>query len=111
MSSIDWSKAELITVRMEEYRFVPDHLTLRRGTPYRLRFVNAGKEIHEFTAPDFFKAAVLRNPDVLAPYGNEVLVQPGEEKDAFLLVEDAGLFTPTCADHDWAGMKATVMVE
>lgn len=67
-NELDWSRAETLTIRMEEYRFIPDHLTLRKGIPYRHCFVNAGKEIYEFTAPDFFQAAVLRNPEALAPY-------------------------------------------
>lgn len=44
-------------------------------------------------------------------YGNEVVVHPQEEKNAFVFLENTGLFAPTCADHDWAGMKATIIVE
>lgn len=109
--NLDWSKAETITIRMEEYRFVPDHLTLRRGIPYRLHLTNDGKEMHEFTAPEFFKAILVKNPIVLAPYGNQIVLQPHEDKDLFFVVQGLGIFAPTCADHDWAGMKATIIVE
>jgi uncharacterized cupredoxin-like copper-binding protein len=53
VSSIDWSKAQTVELRMIEYQFIPDQLTLRHGQPYRLHLVNAGKEGHDFTAPEF----------------------------------------------------------
>jgi hypothetical protein len=43
-----------------------------------------GKELHKFTAPTFFAAAKLDNPQVLNREHTEVVVQPGESKDVFL---------------------------
>lgn len=111
IADLDWSKAETITVRMEEYRFIPDHLTLRRGIPYRLHLVNVGNEMHELTAPDLFRSLLLKNPEIIAPYGNQVVLQPHEETDVLFVAQQSGLFSPTCADHDWAGMKATIIVD
>jgi hypothetical protein len=51
---IDWSSAQRVEIRMIEYEFLPNQLRLRRGLPYQLHLVNAGKEGHDFTAPDFF---------------------------------------------------------
>lgn len=109
--NLDWSKAETITMRMEEFRFVPDHLRLHKGTPYRLHLVNAGEEMHEFTAPDFFRSVLLRDRTVLGPYGNQVVLQPHDEANVFFVAQQSGIFAPTCADHDWAGMKATIIVD
>lgn len=67
--------------------------------------------MHEFTAPEFFKAILVKNPAVLAPYGNEIVLQPREDKELLFVVQGPGIFAPTCADHDWAGMKATIIVE
>src|SRR5580704_16897929 len=50
----DWSNARRVEIRMIEYEIVPSELRLRRGLPYRLHLVNAGKEGHDFTAADFF---------------------------------------------------------
>ena len=55
-AAVDWAKAELFTVTMTEYRFTPSDLKFRRGVPYRLHLQNDGKETHEFSAPEFFKA-------------------------------------------------------
>lgn len=60
-SAIDWSKAQTVEIRMIEYQFIPDRLTLRHGQPYRLHLVNAGKEGHDFTAPDFFQSAIVEH--------------------------------------------------
>src|SRR5471032_3336141 len=70
---IAWSDAQLVTVVMAEYRFTPDHLGFRQGVRYRLRLENAGAELHEFTAPAFFKAIDLANPEILAAAGQAVV--------------------------------------
>lgn len=55
------SLAESLTVVMLDNRFEPDHLVLHTGQAYELRLENHGKELHEFTAPAFLKAATIRD--------------------------------------------------
>jgi plastocyanin len=107
----DWSRAERVDVRMLEYEFVPDQLRFRTGIPYQLHLVNAGKEGHDFTAPDFFNAVEVRNPDVLGAGKSSIYVKSGETADIYFMADSPGLFAPRCADHDWAGMKATIIVD
>jgi plastocyanin len=38
-------------------------------------------------------------------------VKPGETADIYFIADKTGLFAPRCADHDWAGMKATIIVD
>ena len=57
----DWSKAKKVTVVTVEYAFKPASLSFHQGVAYRLRVDNQGKETHEFTAPDFFKAIDIRD--------------------------------------------------
>ena len=52
---VDWSSAQRVEMRMIEYEFLPNQFRFRRGLPYQLHLVNAGKEGHDFTAPDFFQ--------------------------------------------------------
>ena len=52
----DWTKAESVVVTMVNYEFIPDRLSFRRGVAYRLHLENRGSEIHDFSAPEFFKA-------------------------------------------------------
>jgi len=62
-AGVDWSKAQLVTMTTIEYAFEPNHLILSRDIAYRLHVENHGRELHELTAPDFFKAVELRNPE------------------------------------------------
>src|SRR5215470_4861907 len=73
-----------IDVAMADYRFSPDHLSLEHGVHYRLHLENRGKETHEFTAPVFFAAAKLDNPQALNREHSEAVLQPGESKDIFV---------------------------
>jgi uncharacterized cupredoxin-like copper-binding protein len=109
--SVDWSKARPMTVVMVDDRFQPDHLTFEHSLPYRLHLDNRGKDLHEFTAPEFFAAALVRNPGQLANGGREVVVQPGESADVFLEPLKPGTYHLTCADHDWDGMVGDITIK
>ncbi len=107
----DWAAAKQVDVTMTEYRFVPDHLTLQRGTVYRLHLINPGKELHEFTAAAFFATATLREPRMLVNGGQEISVPAGGSADVDFVANRAGVFGLTCADHDWAGMVGEIVVK
>jgi uncharacterized cupredoxin-like copper-binding protein len=107
----DVERAQLVTIGLVDDQFVPDKLTFRAGVPYRLRLENRGKEMHEFTAPEFFKTLDVKSPQVLEQAGNEVLVQPGNAKELVFVPRKAGRYALTCADHDWDGMVGEITVE
>lgn len=109
--AVDWSKAQLMTVIAVEYEFKPNNLAFHRGTPYRLRLENRGAEMHELTAPEFFHASLIKNPEVLVRDGTDLVVQPNESKDVLLVPKQSGQFRLFCADHDWAGMTGGITVE
>ena len=96
---------------MIEYEIVPSEFRLLRDLPYRLHLVNAGKEGHDFTAPDFFAAVEIHNAGALNESGSSVFLQPGQETDIYFIARSPGLFAPRCADHDWAGMTATIVID
>jgi plastocyanin len=75
-----------------------------------LHLENHGKETHEFTAPVFFAAAKLDNPQALNREHTEVVVQPGESKDVFLTPGAPGSYDLRCGDHDWDGMVGGIAV-
>jgi uncharacterized cupredoxin-like copper-binding protein len=100
-----------VDVVMNEYHFIPDHLTFQHGRVYRLHLVNQGKELHEFTAPAFFAASTVRDPRVLINGGKELSVPPGGSVDVDFVPNRAGQYELTCADHDWAGMVGTMIVK
>ena len=100
-----------VTVIMKEYAFVPSRLMFRHGVEYRLHLQNTGKELHEFTAPQFLKAAHIESPGVLNNSGDEVDVPPGEAKDLVFIAPRPGRYRLWCADHDWAGMTGSITVK
>jgi len=109
--AVDWSQAQTVTMSETEYRFTPKKLTFRRGVAYRLHLENHGRELHEFTAPDFIKSAEIGNPEALNADRTEVLLHPGETKDLLFVAKTAGRFRFICADHDWAGMTGKITVK
>ena len=102
---------QLITVQLVDDQFKPDQLTFRAGVPYRLRLENRGKEMHEFTAPEFLKTVEVANRDVLEQAGNEVLVQPGTAKELRFVARKRGRYPLICADHEWDNMVGEITVE
>jgi uncharacterized cupredoxin-like copper-binding protein len=111
MAATDWSTAETVTVVASEYGFTPNRLTFRAGMPYRLHLENRGKELHEFTAPAFLQSAELRNRDGVNAERTQILIQPGEQKDVYLVPKGTGRYPLICTDHDWAGMTGEIVVE
>jgi uncharacterized cupredoxin-like copper-binding protein len=106
-----WAHAEALTVVMVDNRFEPDHLTFDAGQAYELRLENHGKDMHEFTAPGFLKAATIRDTQKLANGGTDVVVQPGTSVDIFLIAPAKGHYDLRCADHDWDGMVGSITVD
>jgi uncharacterized cupredoxin-like copper-binding protein len=109
-SAADWSRARKVRVVTVEYAFKPANLTFQQGVAYRLRVDNKGKETHEFTAPDFFKAVELRDAKPLNADHTEIVVQPGEHKDLYFVPKQPGSYKLICSDHDWAGMVGGITV-
>ncbi len=106
----DWSKAQKITVATVEYAFQPASLTFHQGVAYRLHLDNKGKETHEFTAPDFFKAIDMRDAKALNADHTEIVLQPGQKKDLYFVAKQTGSYKLVCSDHDWAGMVGDITI-
>jgi uncharacterized cupredoxin-like copper-binding protein len=98
-------------VIMVDNSFQPDHITFHAGQPYELRLENHGKDLHEFTAPAFLKAATIRDRKLLANGGTDIVVQPGKSVRVLLIAPPKGHYDLTCADHDWDGMVGNITVD
>lgn len=111
MPPASWSHPEPLTVVMVDNRFEPDHIVFVAGHVYALTLVNHGKDMHEFTAPEFLKSATVRDPRLLANGGTDIVVQPGQSVRVLLTPRQKGTFDLTCADHDWDGMTGSIAVK
>jgi uncharacterized cupredoxin-like copper-binding protein len=107
----DWSQAQPLTITTGEYEFSPKRLVFKRGVVYRLHIDNRGQEMHEFTAPEFFKAAEIRDASVLNADKTEIEIPPGKAKDLEFVAPRPGKYPLRCSDHDWAGMIGEITVE
>jgi uncharacterized cupredoxin-like copper-binding protein len=105
-----WAGAEVVSVTMVDDRFEPAQVSFHSGRPTELRLANRGKDLHEFTAPEFFRAATLRNRRPLSNAGAEVVVQPGKSVSVWLIPGKPGRYALICADHDWDGMIGSITV-
>jgi uncharacterized cupredoxin-like copper-binding protein len=110
-SRVNWASAKRVEIQMIEYKFVPDQLRFHRGLPYQLHLFNAGKEGHDFTAPDFFASVDLKDTDALNERKASIYLDPGQIADIYFIATEVELFAPRCPDHDWAGMKATIVID
>jgi uncharacterized cupredoxin-like copper-binding protein len=110
-AAVSWSHAEPLTVVMVDNRFEPDHIMFHAGQTYELRLENHGKDMHEFTAPAFLKAATVQDKRVLANGGTDVVVPPGKSVRVLLIAPAKGHYDLSCADHDWDGMVGTIEVD
>jgi uncharacterized cupredoxin-like copper-binding protein len=106
-----WAHPQVVTVVMVDDAFQPDHVTFHAGQPTELILENHGKDAHEFSAPDFFKAASLRDRKVLTNGGKEVYLPAGKTAQVWLVPPKPGTYQLTCPDHDWDGMVGTITVE
>jgi uncharacterized cupredoxin-like copper-binding protein len=106
-----WASPEVVSVTMVDDRFEPSTVAFHSGKPTELRLRNTGKELHEFTAAAFFRAARVRDPRQLANGGTEIVLQPGTSVRVLLIPGKPGSYALTCADHDWAGMVGTITVQ
>ena len=110
-AEVNWLTAQPVSLTTVEYAFEPSHLIFRRDIAYRLHVENHGRELHELTAPDFFKAVELRNSAVLNPERTEIVLRPDEQTELYFVALRPGHYDIWCADHDWAGMTGTITVE
>jgi uncharacterized cupredoxin-like copper-binding protein len=105
------AEARLVTVVASEYQFSPAKLNFKRGVTYRLHIENHGKELHEFTAPEFFKAVRLHDAKALNRDKTEVEIPPGAARDLLFVPQQPGQYPLRCSDHDWAGMTGAITVK
>ena len=106
----EWPEAQTVAVVTVEYEFKPSSLSFKKGVAYRLHLDNQGKKVHEFTAPEFFKAIHMRDPKVVNADLTEIVIQPGEQKDLYFVTQQPGSYKLICSDHDWAGMVGDITI-
>jgi plastocyanin len=106
------NEGAVVTVRMSNFAFTPDHLRLKVGVPMRLRLVNESGGGHDFSAPGFFAASRLPSGSPVPPDG---AVAIGSHRTVEIAVEPRiqGVYRLECTHflHSFFGMHGTIEVD
>ena len=117
-----WDQMETVTVELLEHDFVPKHIKLTAGKPYRLVMKNTGEKDHYYTATEFFKSVAWRKAMTPRPHGGEIKApyftafeafKKGGVVEAYFVPVTKGKFDVICTidDHKDQGMFGTITVE
>lgn len=111
IGAVDWSKAVVVEVELDDFHFRPDTLQLARGAPVTLVLRNVGTVEHNFVAPRFFAEAVIRQGEV-RPGVEGIAVRPGEKRKLRLTPTIAGSYGLECTRmlHAMLGMSGSITV-
>jgi uncharacterized cupredoxin-like copper-binding protein len=120
LATVDWEKAEKITIELRDYGFHPRDIRLRVGQAYHLRIFNTGGNTHYLNAPDFFatvaanKVEVPNMAEIRAPQFSqfEIFRRGGELEFEFIPLV-AGRFRAHChlEGHSERGVEGFLIVE
>ncbi len=108
----DWSRAQVVEVRLASFDYDPNAIRLRAGQPVVLRLVNESGRGHDFSAPQFFALAAV-NPGDRARIRRGSVEVPKRETREIRLVPERGRYRLRCthAFHSTLGMRGEILVE
>jgi plastocyanin len=108
---IDWSTAPTVTVKMTDFDYAPSALTFAAGKPVKLVLVNAGSDLHDFSAPAFFASSALKTGSA-GPAGGKVAVKKDQTAEIDLIPGAPGKYPLECTEllHAMLGMTGTITV-
>jgi uncharacterized cupredoxin-like copper-binding protein len=106
-------RATRIEVGLDNFKFVPETVTLTHGNAYVLHLVNRAKGSHDFVAKEFFAAAVLAPQDRGAVKNGEVELHGGASMDVHFVATAAGTYEIHCSHflHSAMGMTGRIVVQ
>ncbi|HVJ55506.1 MAG TPA: cupredoxin domain-containing protein [Aliidongia sp.] len=109
--TIDWKAAEAITVRMSDFAFEPENLSLRAGRSVRLLLVNESGSEHNFSAPELFAGSSF-GPASAAIDDGGVTVAAHQTAEVDLVPAKPGDYPLECTEllHSMFGMTGSIEV-
>jgi len=117
-ADLNWDRAEAITVKMNEYDYIPSEMTFRTGRPYRLHIENTGSKAHTFSSVPFFKAIAAKSLKIGSdtterPYIQELEIPASQSADLQFVAVTPGVYPLVCNEplHEIFGMTGRIRVE
>jgi plastocyanin len=101
-----------VNVQLSSFDFTPSDIRLRAGEPIVLRLTNSGNGGHNFSAPQFFRAATIAPGQSVAINGGAIEVR-GHQTVSLRLTPTRGNYRLRCTHtlHTAFGMKGRITVE
>jgi uncharacterized cupredoxin-like copper-binding protein len=111
-AQVDWSHAQRVQVQLSNFKFAPRDLRLQAGQPTVLHLVNETEGGHDFTAPEFFAAADVKEEDRPDARDGSIEVPSGQSRD-IALIPARGRYKLKCSHmlHTTFGMKGEIFVD
>lgn len=108
----EWRQSLEYEIALDRYDIVPDVIRLPANQPVRLRFLNNTPGILSFSAPGFFRTALVRSGDERWLENGALRLAPGERREV-VLVPAAGRYGARSRNffHRLLGMSAEIIVE
>ena len=100
-----------VDVQLTSFDFTPAEIRLRAGVPVELRLTNAGRGGHNFSAPQFFRAAsIAPGPSVAIRDG--AIEVPSRQTVTLRLTPARGEYRLRCTHtlHTAFGMRGRIIV-
>ncbi len=104
--------AKRVDITLANFSFTPSAIALKVGQPVTLHFENRGSGAHDFTAPEFFKAASI-DVATRARLGKKGRIElAGGTSADVTLTPKAGTYKVKCGHflHAGFGMTGTITV-
>ena len=118
VAAAHWSKAEIVSVSLTNFRFTPERLEFRQNQPYILQLANQSGSSHTFSSDGFFKAIAVKmlEADTATPVPSSVStveLAPGEEKVLYFVAVGPGAYELHCSEffHDKLGMTGRITIK
>ena len=104
---------QTVEIDLDSFSFTPQSLHLKRGTPYRLHFVNKASKGHNYDAPQFFAALAVAPDDQAKVAEGKIEVDKGEAVDVKAVADKAGNYPVKCSHflHASFGMTGEAVIE
>jgi uncharacterized cupredoxin-like copper-binding protein len=111
IGTVDWNKATVVDVQLDDFHFRPASLRFAKGAPVRLVLTNVGAVEHNFVAPGFFAEAILK-PGQTPPGADGVTLKAGARTEIVLAPTRADTYALECTEllHPMLGMTGTIVV-
>ncbi len=108
----EWRQSLEYEVALDRFEIIPDPIRLPANRPVRLRFINNTPGTLSFSAPAFFRTALVRSGDDQAVSEGAVRLGPGE-RQVVVLVPAPGRYHARSRNfvHRILGMSAEIIVE